>query len=242
MITFEEIKKANESIATTDVKGKEYAEVNQRVKAFRIVYPTGFILPSAVIDENGACTYVCEVGYYTEGGGRVLLARGSAKEEKNASYINKTSYIENCETSAVGRALGFAGFGIDTSICSADELKNALDSQEQTEKNENQSKKEPTKADPPKAEPPKQEQPKAEASKAEQPKKKTEQDDEIKALRAELNKKAKEIMSVTGFDATKVNEILCDKCSINQPIIKEDYQQLLLAANVMLGELYDRKD
>lgn len=67
-------------------------------------------------------------------------------------------------------------------------------------------------------------------------------DDEIKALRAELNKKAKEIMSVTGFDSTKVNEILCDKCSINKPIIKEDYQQLLLAANVMLGELYDRKD
>lgn len=79
-----------------------------------------------------------------------------------------------------------------------------------------------------KADPPKQETPKY--------------DDEIKALRAELNKKAKEIMSVTGFDATKVNEILCDKCSINKPIIKEDYQQLLIAAGVMLGELYDRKD
>ena len=103
----------------------------------------------------------------------------------------------------------------------------------------------PAKA-PEKAEQPKQEQPKAEAPKevpkAEQPKKKPEQDDEIKALRAELNKKAKEIMSVTGFDSTKVNKILCDKCSINKPIIKEDYQQLLIAAGVMLGELYDRKD
>lgn len=82
----------------------------------------------------------------------------------------------------------------------------------------------PAKApEPPKAEPPKQ-------------------DDEIKAVRTELNAKAKEIMSVTGFDATKVNEILCDKCSINKPATKADYEQLLIAAGVMLGELYDRKD
>lgn len=106
--------------------------------------------------------------------------------------------------------------------------------------------KKPAKApEKPKADPPKRETEKNiehAVQKAEQPKKKPEQDEEIKTLRAELNKKAKEIMSVTGFDSTKVNEILCDKCSINQPIIKEDYQQLLIAAGVMLGELYDRKD
>lgn len=39
MITFEQIKMANESIKTTDIKGKEYAEVNQRIKAFRMIYP-----------------------------------------------------------------------------------------------------------------------------------------------------------------------------------------------------------
>ena len=37
MIKYEDIKKAKESIRTTDIKGKEYAEVNQRVKAFRVV-------------------------------------------------------------------------------------------------------------------------------------------------------------------------------------------------------------
>lgn len=43
-ITYEDIKKANDAIKTTDIKGKEYAEVNQRIKAFRMVYPEGFIL------------------------------------------------------------------------------------------------------------------------------------------------------------------------------------------------------
>ncbi len=54
-----------------------------------------------------------------------LLGTGTAYEKENSSFINKTSYIENCETSAVGRALGMAGFGIDTSIRSAEEMQNA---------------------------------------------------------------------------------------------------------------------
>ena len=135
MITFEEIKKANESIQTTPIKNKEYAQVNQRVKAFRMCFPKGFITTNVVTDAD-VCSCVCEVGYYTEGGGRILLARGTAREEKNASNINRTSYVENCETSAVGRALGFCGFGIDTSICSAEELENALDAQDEVAKNE----------------------------------------------------------------------------------------------------------
>jgi len=54
----------------------------------------------------------------------------------SSSYINKTSHIENCETSAVGRALGFLGIGIDTSIASADEVINAVNNQpEKTEDN-----------------------------------------------------------------------------------------------------------
>ena len=42
-MTFEELQKANQAIATTNIKGKEYAEVNQRIKAFRMVYPEGKI-------------------------------------------------------------------------------------------------------------------------------------------------------------------------------------------------------
>jgi hypothetical protein len=42
--------------------------------------------------------------------------------DNKKDYINKTSMIENCETSAVGRALGFAGFGVDTAIASAEDI------------------------------------------------------------------------------------------------------------------------
>ena len=59
-----------------------------------------------------------------------VIATGTAYEKENSTFINKTSYIENCETSAVGRALGMAGFGIDTSVASAEEVANAIKNQE----------------------------------------------------------------------------------------------------------------
>lgn len=129
MATFEDIKKANETIATTNIKGKEYAEVNQRIKAFRMVYPTGSIITDLVELENGVCMIKATVK-----DGDNILGTGYAQEKEASSYINKTSYIENCETSAVGRALGMCGFGIDTSVCSAEELMNALNNQEPAKK------------------------------------------------------------------------------------------------------------
>lgn len=148
-IIFEDIQKANESIITTDIKGKDYAEVNQRIKAFRMVYPTGFIHTEMVNNENGVCVFRATVGYYKtkntiaenfEGkkyqdsySEKVILATGTAYEKENSTFINKTSYIENCETSAVGRALGIAGFGIDTSVASAEEVQNAIANQDTKE-------------------------------------------------------------------------------------------------------------
>ena len=52
MIKFEDIQKANETIKTTNIKGKDYAEVNQRIKAFRMVYPTGSIQTELISNEN----------------------------------------------------------------------------------------------------------------------------------------------------------------------------------------------
>lgn len=126
MITYEQIKEANEAIITTDIKGKDYAEVPQRVKAFRMVYPNGCIETEMLSNENGVCIFRALV-YGQE---NVLLATGTAYEKEDSSFINKTSYIENCETSAVGRALGLAGFGIDTSIASAEEVRNAMANQD----------------------------------------------------------------------------------------------------------------
>jgi len=121
---YEELKKANAEISTTNIKGKEYAEVSERVKAFRKVYPTGFITTQLLSVENGVCMFKAVAGY-TVNGEVHELGTGHAYEKENDGYINKTSFIENCETSAVGRALGFAGFGIDVSIASAEEVKQA---------------------------------------------------------------------------------------------------------------------
>lgn len=128
MITFEDIKKANDTIATTDIKGKDYAEVNQRIKAFRMVYPEGTINTEIISLENGVCTMKATA--MNEG---KILGTGFAQEKEGSTFINKTSYIENCETSAVGRALGMCGFGIDTSVCGAEELQNALNNQNKPE-------------------------------------------------------------------------------------------------------------
>lgn len=124
-MTFEELQRANAQIRTTNIKGKEYAEVNQRIKAFRMCYPMGYIRTELLSVENGVCIMRAEVGI-----GENVLGTGTAYENEKSSYINKTSYIENCETSAVGRALGMAGFGIDTSVASYEEVSNAIAQQE----------------------------------------------------------------------------------------------------------------
>lgn len=128
-ISFEAIQKANAAIQTTDIKGKEYAEVNQRIKAFRMVYPQGGISTDIIDMANGVVVMKATV---TDESGCVL-ATGTAYEKENSSFINKTSYIENCETSAIGRALGIAGFGIDTSVASYEEVANAITNQKKQE-------------------------------------------------------------------------------------------------------------
>lgn len=135
MITYEEIRKANESIHTTDIKGKLYAEVNQRIKAFRMVYPHGFIITEMLSNGGGVCVFKATVGTYDmdADGEAYILGTGTAYEQEGSTFINKTSYIENCETSAVGRALGMAGFGIDTSVASAEEVQNAIINQQASE-------------------------------------------------------------------------------------------------------------
>lgn len=125
-ITFEDIQKASESIKTTDIRGKAYAEVNQRIKVFRMLHPLGRIETQLIEDTGERCTFKALA--YTEKGD--LLGTGHAFESKTASNINKTSYIENCETSAVGRCLAMCGIGIDTSIASFEEVDNAIKQQE----------------------------------------------------------------------------------------------------------------
>lgn len=111
---------------TINIKGKEYVPVNERVKEFRTKYPELRVLTELVsLDENSVVMKATVSDM--EGN---ILANGYAQEDRGSSNINKTSYVENCETSAVGRALGMFGIGIDASMASADEVANAIDRQE----------------------------------------------------------------------------------------------------------------
>lgn len=128
-MNFEDLKKVNENIKVVDVKGKSYAEVDQRILGFRTVFPMGYITTEILSHENGVVVMKATVGVDDK-----VLATGIAYEKEGSSFINKTSYIENCETSAVGRALGMLGIGIDTSIASAEEVQNAIKQQEKATK------------------------------------------------------------------------------------------------------------
>lgn len=125
MTTYLDIAIANEQIKTVDIKGKEYSEVNQRIKAFRINHPNWSIATHIESLEDGVVVMSCEVR--DENGN--LLGKAHAYERENSSFINNTSYIENCCTSATGRALGYAGYGIDTSVASYEEVANAINNQ-----------------------------------------------------------------------------------------------------------------
>lgn len=121
-VSYDQIKKANDEMTKTDIKGSDYATVNERINAFRKVYPSGSIVTETrEIKDN----YVRIKAIVYDEQNRII-ATGTASEELTGDakkdYINKTSMVENCETSAVGRALGFAGFGVDKAIASAEDI------------------------------------------------------------------------------------------------------------------------
>jgi len=103
-----------------DIKGSDYVMVNERIKAFREKYPLGSILTKIESLNDGVVVMKCEV--VVDGH---VVAVGHACEKDGSSFINKTSFLENCETSCIGRALGVLGIGIDTSIASYEEVENA---------------------------------------------------------------------------------------------------------------------
>lgn len=136
-MNYNQIDKVNSEIKMLDLKGKNYAMVPERVTAFRKLFPDGFITTDIInLSDDGTVVIMkAEAGYYKEDGSRVVLGSGMAKEVQGKGMVNGTSHIENCETSAVGRALGMIGLGLNGGgICSAEELVNAITAQKQMEK------------------------------------------------------------------------------------------------------------
>lgn len=118
----------NHQFKTTNIKGKQYVEVNERVKAFKSLSEfKDMSLETEILHLTDDSCVIRAVVRSAEGR---ILATGMAQEDKSSSRINQTSYVENCETSAIGRALGFMGIGIDTSIATADEVSMAIKKQE----------------------------------------------------------------------------------------------------------------
>ena len=109
---------------TTNIKGKEYVEVNQRILYFRNnpIY-SGWSLESEVVHLDEQSCVIKSIIKDKEGR---VISSGIAQEDRTSSMINKTSYVENCETSSWGRCLANLGIGIETSIASANEVSMAI--------------------------------------------------------------------------------------------------------------------
>lgn len=115
---------------TTNIRGKEYVEVNQRILYFRQAPEyAGWTIESEVFHLDESSCVIKAIIRDDQGRAR---ATGFAQEDRTSSNINKTSYVENCETSAWGRALACLGVGIETSIASSNEVSMAIAKQERS--------------------------------------------------------------------------------------------------------------
>lgn len=101
---------------------KDYVPVSERLERFYSEFPEGRVLTSIVEHnaENGFVLIRAEV--YKQKDDALPSATGHAFENRSEGYVNKTSYIENCETSAAGRALALAGYQIKHGIASREEM------------------------------------------------------------------------------------------------------------------------
>lgn len=109
----------------------DYVQVNERIEKFYEKYPDGSIQTEIISNQNGEIIFKA---YAFRDREDTRPATGHAMEREGSTYINKTSHIENCETSAVGRALAMLGFEIKKSVASREEVANAKIQQEELSK------------------------------------------------------------------------------------------------------------
>ena len=111
-----------------NIHGKEYSTVAYRVNKLRDDLKQDVSIETDLISSDD--TYVIMKATIKDKEGRVI-ATGHAEERRDSTMINKTSALENCETSAIGRAL--AAFGLaGTEFASADEVATAISNQGET--------------------------------------------------------------------------------------------------------------
>ena len=109
----------------------DYVQVNERIEKFYERYPSGSIQTELISLDDKQVIFKAFAYRNIED---TKPSTGYAMEREGSNFINKTSHVENCETSAVGRALAMMGFEIKKSIASFEEVGNAkLNQTPQTE-------------------------------------------------------------------------------------------------------------
>ena len=103
---------------------RDYVPVNERLMLFWKDHPDGRVETELIRADAGVV--IVKASLFVPSDDGKPLATGHAHEKEDSSFINKTSALENCETSAVGRALAIAGYEIKKSIASREEVENAL--------------------------------------------------------------------------------------------------------------------
>ena len=116
---------SNKDSGIVNIHGKDYKTVAKRVDEFRKEHGTKYAILTELVsmDERNV---VMRAEILDEN--RRAIATGYAEENRTASQINRTSALENCETSAIGRALANFGLG-GGEYASADEVANAISQQ-----------------------------------------------------------------------------------------------------------------
>ena len=119
----------------TMIKGKPYVQVNERVLHLRENFGDKdemFGIKTKVVEWDKENKEIIIQAWITDQRGRIV-GSGIAHEWQGDpnSFVNSTSYVENCETSAIGRALAAFGIGIEDSYASANEVQDAIKKQDQ---------------------------------------------------------------------------------------------------------------
>jgi hypothetical protein len=107
-----------------NIHGKQYRTVAERIELFHEQHKEDIKSITTEIIINDGNTVLMKTTIKVADN----IYEGYAQETYNQGHINKTSAIENCETSAIGRALASAGF-VGSEFASANEVENAIKQQ-----------------------------------------------------------------------------------------------------------------
>jgi hypothetical protein len=113
---------------------ENYSTVEERIAQFYADFPQGSIRTFMVVRDGPEVIFEARVYRNAEEAAQGIYTSGWAREIEGRSPVNKTSHTENCETSAVGRALANLGYTADATRPSrAEMLKVARQQQEHAE-------------------------------------------------------------------------------------------------------------